>query len=71
MQSRSKIIKGALPEGDGILACVNGSANEVAVSESPEIEWIAYLGEIMSIGWSRALKLSKERSREGTVYQFV
>ena len=57
MRSRTKIIKGALAGGDGILACVNGSANEVAVSESPEIEWIAYLGQIMSNGWSRALKL--------------
>ena len=71
MRSRSKIRKGALLGGDGISVCVNGSANEVAVSESPEIEWIAYLGQIMSIGWSRAVKLSKERSREGTVYQCV
>ena len=57
MRSRSKIIKGALLGGDGISVCVNGSANEVAVSESPEIEWIAYLGQIMSIGCGRALKL--------------
>ena len=42
MQSRSKIMKGALPGGDGILACVNGCANEVAVSESLEIELVAY-----------------------------
>ena len=44
MQSRSKIIKGALPGGDGILACVNGRANVVAVSESREIVRVAYLG---------------------------
>ena len=62
MESRTKIIKGALPGGDGISVCVNGSANEVDVSESPEIEWIAYFGQIMSIGYSRAQKLSKERS---------
>ena len=57
MLSRTKIIKGALPGGDGILACVNGRANAVAVSESLEIEWLAYLGQIMSIGCGRALKL--------------
>ena len=42
MQSRNKIINGALPGGDGILACVNGRANEVAVSESREIALVAY-----------------------------
>ena len=57
MRSRTKIINGALPEGDGILACVNGRANEVAVSESREIAWVAYLGQTMSIGCSCALKL--------------
>ena len=57
MRSRTKIIKGALPGGDGILACVIGRANEVAVSESREIAWVAYFGQIMSIGCSRALKL--------------
>ena len=57
MQSRTKIIKGAHLGGNGILACVNGRANEDAVSESREIAWVAYLGQIMSIGWSRALKL--------------
>ena len=57
MRSRTKIINGALPEGDGILACVKGRANEVAVSESREIAWVAYLGQTMSIGYSRALKL--------------
>ena len=30
--------------------CVNGRANEVAVSESHEISWVAYLGQITSIG---------------------
>ena len=57
MRSRTKIIKGALPEGDGILAFVNGCANEVTFSESREIAWVAYLGQIMSIGCGRALKL--------------
>ena len=36
-RSHAKFIKGELPGGDGILACVNGRANEVAVSESHEI----------------------------------
>ena len=57
IRSHTKIINGALPEGDGVLACVNGRANEVAVSESREIAWVAYLGQTMSIGCSRALKL--------------
>ena len=57
MRSLTKIIKGALPGGDGILACVNGHANEVAVSESRQIALVAYLGQIMSIGCGRALKL--------------
>ena len=57
MQLRTKIIKGAHLGGNGILACVNGSANEVAVSQSREIAWVAYLGQTMSIGYSRALKL--------------
>ena len=56
MRSRTKIINEALPAGDGILACVNGCANEVAVSELREIEWVAYFGQIMSIRCSRALK---------------
>ena len=43
-RSLAKIIKGALLGGDGILACVNGRANEVAVSESREIVRVAYLG---------------------------
>ena len=37
MCSRNKIIKGALPGGDGILASVNGRSNEVALSETHEI----------------------------------
>ena len=57
MRSRSKIIKGGLLGGDGISAYVNGRANEVAVSQSREIAWVAYLGQIMSIGCGRALKL--------------
>ena len=57
MRSRTEIIKGALPGGDGILACVDGRANVVAVSESREIALVAYLGQIMSIGCGRALKL--------------
>ena len=57
MRSRTEIIKGALPGGDGILACVNGRANVVAVSESFEIALVAYLGQIMSIGCGRAVKL--------------
>ena len=68
MRSRTKIIKGALQEGDGILACVNGRANEVTFSESRKIAWVAYLGQTMSIGCGRALKLGKERTWEGTVY---
>ena len=68
MRSRTKIIKGALPGGDGILACVNGRANEVAVSELHEMAWVAYLGQIISIGCGHTLKLLKEGSREGTVY---
>ena len=56
-RSRTKIIKGALPGGDGILACANGRANEVAVSESHEIATVAYLGQITSIANSPALKL--------------
>ena len=57
MRSRSKIIKGALLGGVGILACVNASANEVAVSESREIVLVAYFGQIVSVGCGRALKL--------------
>ena len=57
MRSRTEIIKGALPGGDGILACPKGRANEVAVSESHEIAWVAYLCQIISIGCGRALKL--------------
>ena len=45
--------------------CVNGRANEVAVSESREIALVAYLGQITSIGSGRAVKLKKELSREG------
>ena len=40
-RSRAKIIKGALPGGTGILACMDGCAKEVAVSESCEIAWVA------------------------------
>ena len=68
MRSRTKIIKEALPEGDGILACVNGRANEVTFSESREIAWVAYLGQTTSNGCGRTLKLGKERTWEGTVY---
>ena len=68
MQSHTKIIKGGLPGGDGLLACVNGRANEVAVPELHEMAWVAYLGQIISIGCSHTLKLLKEGSREGPVY---
>ena len=57
IRSRTEIINGALLGGDGILACVNGSANEVAVSETREIAWVAYSGQIMCVGCGRALKL--------------
>ena len=57
MRSHTKIIKGALLEGDGLLACVNGRANEVAVSESREIAPVAYLGQITSIARGPAIKL--------------
>ena len=57
MRSRTKIIKGALPGGDGILACVNGRANVVAVSESREIAPVAYLGQITCIARGPAIKL--------------
>ena len=57
MRSRNKIIKGALPGGDGILACVNGRANEVAVLESREIAPVANLGQITSIARGPTLKL--------------
>ena len=57
MQSRTKIIKGALSGGGGILACVNGHANEVADSESREIARVAYLGQITNIGSGCAQKL--------------
>ena len=50
MRSRTEIIKGALPGGDGILACVNGRANVVAVSESHEIAQVPYLGQVTKIG---------------------
>ena len=50
MRSRTKIIKGALPGGDGILACVNGRAIVVAISELREIIWVAYSGQIVSVG---------------------
>ena len=53
----AKIIKGAHPIRDGILVCVDGRANEVALSESREIARVAYFGQITSIGSSRALKL--------------
>ena len=68
MRSRTKIIKGALPGGDGLLACVNGRANEIAASESRKIAREAYLGQITSIASGPTLKLYKEPSREGTVY---
>ena len=55
--SRTKITKVALPIRDGIFVCVNGRANEVAVSESHEIARVAYLGEITNIGSGRAQKL--------------
>ena len=56
-RSRFKIIKGAHPGRDGILACVNGCENEIAVLESREIARVAYLGLITSIGSGRALNL--------------
>ena len=56
-RARTKIIKVALPIRDGIFVCVNGRANEDAVSESREIARVAYFGQITSIGSSRALKL--------------
>ena len=38
---------------------------KVAVSESREIAWVAYLGQITNIGSGHAQKLDKECSREG------
>ena len=35
-----------------VLACAIGRAKKVAVSESCEIAWIAYLGQITNIGSS-------------------
>ena len=55
--SRAKIIKGALQGGAAILASANKRAKEVAVSESPEIARVAYLGEITNIGSGCARKL--------------
>ena len=40
-----------------ILACVIGRAKMVAASESREIAWIAYLGQITNIGRGRTQKL--------------
>ena len=57
MRSRAKVIKGGLPGGDGLLAFVNGRANEVAVLESREIAPVAYSGQITSIANGPALKL--------------
>ena len=54
---RAQIIKVGLPRRDGIFVCVNGCANEGAVSESREIARVEYLGQITSIGSGRALKL--------------
>ena len=56
-RSRAKIIIGPPSGGDGIIACGNGRANEVAVSESREIAHVAYLGQITFIGSGRARKL--------------
>ena len=49
--------KRSAPARVGILACSIGRAKEVAVSESHEIARVAYLGQITSIGRSRAQKL--------------
>ena len=57
MRSRTKVIKGGLPGGDGLLAFVNGRANEVAVLESREIAPVAYLVQITSIASGATLKL--------------
>ena len=67
-RSRAKIAKGAIQGGYGILASADVRANGVAVPESPEIERVAYLGQIKGIGSGRARKLQKERSWEGTGY---
>ena len=49
-----KIAKGEIPGGYGILASADGRANVVAVSESREIERVAYLGQVMANGSGRA-----------------
>ena len=51
---RTKIIKGALPGGAGILACTIGRAKNVAISESHKITRVAYIGQISIIGGGRA-----------------
>ena len=45
--------------------CTIVCAKKVAVSESLEIAWVAYLGQITNIGSGRVQKLSKEHSLEG------
>ena len=54
--SHAKTTKVALPGGDGILPSADGRAKEVVVSESLEIEWVAYLGQIKANGSGRAEK---------------
>ena len=66
--SRAKIVKGAIPGRDGILASADGRSREVAVSESREIERVAYLGQIKANESSRARELYKEGPQEGTGY---
>ena len=56
-RSRAKIINGALPGGDGVLACTNERVNEIVVTESREIARVAYLDQITSVGSGRARKL--------------
>ena len=67
-RSRIKIIKGALPGVDGILASAIVRAKEFAFFESREITLVAYLGQLTTIGRGCAQKLEKECSQYGTVY---
>ena len=59
--------KGCAPRRNGILPCAIGRAKKVAVSESREITWVAYLGQITNIGSSRARNYKSRAPRRAGI----
>ena len=45
------------PDRAGIFACAIARAKKVAVSQSREIKWVAYLGQMRNIGCDHTGKL--------------